>query len=1318
ASVFSQVNNPVLREQSILSQCSVGAKSDSDTIKVVLKTSQSDLVGIFLYDNSIEGDFGGSQIALLQKSNNNIYKFIYQNKQYTTTEPKNLDEIVYPDGRKICYIDEPDKTGQRASTQEEINVCGYLVGTFPGSCQYRINDREESEINNELGQKGESPLGTDQIQYNMPITSGNCPSTTCWDLCQAVRISLCQTTTETEEPTPLPPPEVQEPTKCEEITNPTKCDSSNLDSSNLNCEWIGSRQKIPPECSGDALSGSLYSVFRFFTNIFANILGFFLKIILFIPNLLVLDAQVPDFATTVDCSQYQNQNSVWSGGISSIDTPGHCEDVSVCEDEDSPIFSCGLEDLCSDSSTLKERYYGQNCEVLEKEIKCSDEGKQCIRGSCQEVDAEDLKKFNQIIGDYQKVLEETSEFAKKRKEIENMKAVFPYDMDNIAGARLRIANEVMVDLRSRNIPTRLIEIKKYFEEYNRKSSGGDIYTELEIAKITSMLAMFESIMTMFDSSAITKSSSSGNVLLRPEQVNYGEVYKYYNDARDKIEELYSKIGASDLSELDKNFIMSDLLVTRSTLYLNAPEIFKHGQFKMQESFRDPLYRTEASDLSPSIEVILNSIGQAIKLNPLNAEAREIQKQIKISILRSIEGRINTEIKDITNEPSLQKFFISLVKDNPAYLTPEYSKAYQEEYLYLITTGHPSDPDPNNYGWIANVWLHHPINRIRTKLASESIKDAQQVAIAKGIYQKSVVESIKFLESLGFDIAEYKSKTGFSDRIVYINNLYSSCSNFVSSEELARGIDDITNPSSEFFNPDVYLLSRDGLISIDEKNVYDSIVERYGPWLPANPDRIELQHIPNPSFRFVLGRGYLSQKALERQWHDSVIGQLDDISWVIPLAQISKASATRMLNLRTKAVVKNLETISEAQNRGFLKVEPVAGEINLEGNAGKVERLRVIEVNLEINNLGKCSEMSRIQINNHQLNSLNKLLDAPPTVSELIYRKTLEDLKKQISSILADQQISMIRIGPTGRPIKLFDDITNKVFDKMQGRDIKFSEALDQALKEILTPEELARIKINAETISDLDNLLSEQMNFRFGIEYSQEKIGLQLGAQTETLELPQQPTFLETFNPINRAPRTYPDFSEWASAFTERPITNNNLYDIITKENIQEVFQNDLFWLGSKIYGGKAIVYLDSSGVYNVVFLTETSHTHHRLALGYRVKLEGKADLGNKIALEQFSDEQVQDILKRSWGFEMQYDISPQVEKIIKIEHSSQITNWQLGEHHATEFSFTKKQIEDAENALLQKIDSRLLSEEIGAKLNNLETICIDRDEITSLISQ
>src|SRR3989344_9094743 len=169
--VFSQANNPVLREQSILSQCSVNAKSGSDTIKVVLKMTQPNKVMISLYPKGSEGDIYQTQIIpITEVPNDNIYRFTYQNKQYAT-DPKNLAEIVYPDGEKICSIDETDKSGQRASTQEETSACGNLVRgpvSLPvdlvgdgrmatAACEYSIN-------------WGEQPFG----QY-LPF-SGSCVS--------------------------------------------------------------------------------------------------------------------------------------------------------------------------------------------------------------------------------------------------------------------------------------------------------------------------------------------------------------------------------------------------------------------------------------------------------------------------------------------------------------------------------------------------------------------------------------------------------------------------------------------------------------------------------------------------------------------------------------------------------------------------------------------------------------------------------------------------------------------------------------------------------------------------------------------------------------------------------------------------------------------------------------------------------------------------------------------------------------------------------------------------------------------------------------
>lgn len=275
--VVSLVNNPALRERTILDQCNVDAKSGSDTIKVVLKAAQPNKVIISLYPGRSEGGIHQTKIiAKTEISNDNLYRFTYQNKEYTTKEPKNLDEIVYSDGTKICYIDETDKSRGRASTQTR-EICGefqnwvWTPANFVNSpivinyengeriayaCQYNF---DSTEVNNYPPSEG--------FKYYLPINdidNPNCPPQNCYEY------TKLEVTPETEEPLPPPIPEIQEPIKCEEITDPTACD-------NLNCEWIGSRQIIPPECSNEGIVGGLYSAFRFFTNLFANILGFFLK---------------------------------------------------------------------------------------------------------------------------------------------------------------------------------------------------------------------------------------------------------------------------------------------------------------------------------------------------------------------------------------------------------------------------------------------------------------------------------------------------------------------------------------------------------------------------------------------------------------------------------------------------------------------------------------------------------------------------------------------------------------------------------------------------------------------------------------------------------------------------------------------------------------------------------------------------------------------------------------------------------------------------------------------------------------------------------
>ena len=52
--------------------------------------------------------------------------------------------------------------------------------------------------------------------------------------------------------------------------------------------------------------------------------------------------------------------------------------------------------------------------------------------------------------------------------------------------------------------------------------------------------------------------------------------------------------------------------------------------------------------------------------------------------------------------------------------------------------------------------------------------------------------------------------------------------------------------------------------------------------------------------------------------------------------------------------------------------------------------------------------------------------------------------------------------------------------------------------------------------------------------------------------------------------------------------TVSNLYDSITTENVEEIFQNKLEHLGTEIYGEKRLLISMTTEVVQVVFLTET----------------------------------------------------------------------------------------------------------------------------------
>ncbi|MBS3127183.1 hypothetical protein J4228_03390 [Candidatus Woesearchaeota archaeon] len=148
----------------------------------------------------------------------------------------------------------------------------------------------------------------------------------------------------------------------------------------------------------------------------------------------------------------------------------------------------------------------------------------------------------------------------------------------------------------------------------------------------------------------------------------------------------------------------------------------------------------------------------------------------------------------------------------------------------------------------------------------------------------------------------------------------------------------------------------------------------------------------------------------------------------------------------------------------------------------------------------------------------------------------------------------------------------------------------------------------------------------------------------------------------------------------------SNLYDRVSPENINEVFQNKLELLGPDIYGAKAVAYVHDDGSIQVVFLTESDKTHHRHALGTIIG----GEKGELVYNGKYGDFLAADIADRSFGFEFQYDASKG--KIIGIEHSSQITRVQF-EKGKTGWKLSDSVVDTVEEQVLEKIDLDLFDE-------------------------
>ncbi|MDP3734516.1 MAG: hypothetical protein Q8R37_04770 [Nanoarchaeota archaeon] len=155
--------------------------------------------------------------------------------------------------------------------------------------------------------------------------------------------------------------------------------------------------------------------------------------------------------------------------------------------------------------------------------------------------------------------------------------------------------------------------------------------------------------------------------------------------------------------------------------------------------------------------------------------------------------------------------------------------------------------------------------------------------------------------------------------------------------------------------------------------------------------------------------------------------------------------------------------------------------------------------------------------------------------------------------------------------------------------------------------------------------------------------------------------------------------------------TVSNLYDSITPQNIDEIFQLKLESLGSDVYGGKAIAYIHDDGSVIVVFLTETEKTHHRHALGTIIG----GERGDLVYDGQYQNYLIADIPNRAFGFEFQFDKVKR--KIIGIEASSQISNVQKAKG-ATGWTLQEDVVSFVEQEMLEKIDLDLIDDSLVVK--------------------
>lgn len=922
--VFSQVNNPVLREQSILSQCSVDAKSDSDTIKVVLRVTQSNEVMISLYPEVQEGDIGQSQIVtLVQTSDDNIYRFTYQTKEYITNQ-KILNEI--------CYIDEPDKIGQRASTQEEIvhidGRCTSASANVPGdpnavqcSCYIEQHIEDIRVLTH--------PIYTEQVMEYMGESGRRydpCPGPKSWD------IQIQTTTPETEEPPPPP----ESPTKCSDLDE-ASCVNPN---DNLNCEWIQEEVPIglPLECSGGPVgvfNSALKSVLAFL----GNILTSFLRAIFFIPNYLFNTGfEFSDFSGPVDCSQ----TSAWSGGAT--DLVWHCvEKTKECEDTDRNANypdgknyyypgKLGSEaDDCASGTRLKEIYCDENGNPVIASYDCSSEGKICAgpvgEGACYDIDPEDLNRFRGAVEKYQQVIEEIERLAKLR----------PQGQQETSD----IANEI------RNVRRTALEIRSYFQDYYNKKPS--ITLKLEIAKVNALLATYEFRMIP----VVVADIIDGNQIKRD-----------YIAAHNGFTEVYSNLIRSNNLDTEQKILISEALTNRAALDLQAGEILIFSN------------NVDIRDYRPKFEQILSSLASARKYDPSNGRAGEIQSALRISILNTIDDRIDEELKFMIEEP-LKRYGIPK-------LSPE-----------QITS-------LNGFRTTISQGFLNTLNVFRAYANIDEIDAKIGAAAEKGVLQRTAITYLKTIEERGGDISKLNSLTTRTQRKEYLQGVFQ----YANQEDIDRiyntlslvlyGVQGNGNPVKEDFrNHDLILLSQDGVLSEELRKFY------------------------SPDFMFLENKGYIIPEELGGKWYDALLQEVNALNIglvLIPAATISKGITISQYASKLIGISKIGEKIIAVQRAkiviGRVNLNPT---ITLPGKIGKIVQVTLqsivggvqkVEVLAAEMGTGVATYLTVAEINpqlafivSGVVDFSTPLVDLPSNKANILINKIIEGTPQEISEAL-------------------------------------------------------------------------------------------------------------------------------------------------------------------------------------------------------------------------------------------------------------------------------------------------------------------------------